>query len=119
MKTAPIDCSRVQFLSSGCVTEHFAWNDGKRADNQTYEHGMPVWIVHAFVIGADRGEVAAVKVPAPTRPDVPAGHPVEFERLTMSVYAQKGRDGVVVNFSYEAAGIKSGAPQRTGEKAAA
>jgi hypothetical protein len=118
MKTAPIDCSRVQFLSSGCVTEHFTWADGKRADSQTYEHGMPVWIVDAFVIGADRGEVAAVKVPAPTRPDVPAGQPVEFERLTMSVYAQKkGRDGVSVQFSYEAAGIRNSGPQRT-EKAA-
>lgn len=72
LATKPIDARELTFKYSGC-SEHFTWENGKRAEAQTRDPdtGFLMWKIKTNVVFADAEEHGVVTVTVPSR-DNPA-----------------------------------------------
>ena len=97
----PIDSERLSAVYAGSVEPVVQWNegpDGRRVpgDQETNDNHVPMWTVHAIVIGGDRPETIAVRVPAPTCPQPGPLEPAAFERLRCTARVNKRSGALAV-----------------------
>lgn len=98
----PIDSERLAAVYAGSVEPVVTWNegpDGRRVpgDQETNDGNVPMWSVHCIVLGGDRPETIAVRLPAPTCPQPGPLEPAAFERLRCTARINK-RSGLLSTY---------------------
>ncbi|MCX6463784.1 MAG: hypothetical protein NTW05_09345 [Pseudonocardiales bacterium] len=113
MRNIPVDANRVRFIATGkhAARAKFAeLTDGSRKrvpdSHDTDEQGRPLWVVDVMIDdpGADRAEIAGVKIASHEVPETRLGEEVRFVNLTCSAYVQNGSKWPT--FTFKAEGIE-------------
>ena len=100
-----LDTTSTPMIATGAAAPVYRYNPdaapGTPRVQELNESGVPLWVMDCLVDdGADRANVAAVRIASPEQPAPARFQPVAFSRLVATVYVNK-RQGNTLGLMYE------------------